>query len=323
LPFRARSDAPLARTLSRKRRSDFFHFLLVRSRQLFIIPFQLTTDGKAASAGHTLGVHHSYCKEAVMMLNFVQHLFDRGRTLHQLGLAPQATRAYKRVASCRALPAEVAQETQRHLAELYLDQGHYRLARRALAAALAHEPQEAYYHFLMGACVLEDPQAQPHRALTHLRAALKLDPDNAEYQVEFGLLALALDMPRLALTALRRAATLAPDDPALLGRVADGLRDLGKPDEAQGLLRAAMFGHPRDQRFRNLWQRYQFQTLHAEQQQARARWATVEDAPAILPFTRPEGGIRMGSRRIRTDGPSTTPAPKLFPVRATSRKKAT
>jgi tetratricopeptide (TPR) repeat protein len=256
-----------------------------------------------------------------MMLNFVQHLFDKGRTLQRLGLAPQATRIYQRLTSCRELPPDIAEETHRHLAEVHLDQGRYRLARRALGAALAHQPDEPHYHYLLGVAVLEDHEAQPQRALAHFRAAVKLDPDNAQYQVEFGLLALALEMSRLALTALRRAAELSADDPDLLGRVADGLRDAGKPEEARALLRTALFGHPRDQRFRTLWNCYQFQTLHATQQDERSRWATC-DAPVILPFVRPSRGMRFGSRRIRTDGPSTTPGPKLIPVRLSPKKKA-
>jgi tetratricopeptide (TPR) repeat protein len=256
-----------------------------------------------------------------MTLNFVEHLLAHGRQLHRLGQAPQATRVLQRVISLRDLPADVVEETHRELGELHLEQGKYRLARRALAAALAQQPDEPHYHFLMGVAVLDDPKGQPRRALAHLRTALRLDPDNAEYNLEFALLALSMEKSRAALTALRRAAKLAPDNPEVLGRVADGLRSAGRHDEARSLLRAALFRQPRDRRFRELWARHQFELLHAAQQREVTTWTLAAQKPVILKFTRPRKTVKVGEQTIRTDGPETT-GPKLLSARPTPRKKA-
>jgi tetratricopeptide (TPR) repeat protein len=256
-----------------------------------------------------------------MKLNFVEHLLAHGRQLHRLGQAPQATRVLQRVIGLRDLPADVVEDTHRELAELHLEQGKYRLARRALAAALAQQPDEPHYHFLMGVAVLDDPKGEPRRALAHLRTALRLDRDNAEYNLEFALLALSLDKSRAALAALRRTAKLVPDNPETLGRVADGLRNAGRHDEARVLLRAALFQHPRDRRFRELWSRHQFQMLHAAQEQQRTRWTPTEPKPVILKFARPRKSINIAQQTVRTDGPETT-GPKLLGTRPTPRKKA-
>jgi tetratricopeptide (TPR) repeat protein len=256
-----------------------------------------------------------------MKLNFVEHLLAHGRQLHRLGQTPQATRVLQRVIGLRDLPADVVEDTHRELAELHLEQGKYRLARRALAAALAQQPGEPHYHFLMGVAVLDDPNGQPRRALAHLRTALRLDPDNAEYNLEFALLALSLDKSRAALTALRRAAKLAPDNPEVLGRVADGLRGAGKHDEARALLRTALFQHSRDRRFRDLWSRHQFELLHAAQERQATTWTPGEQKPVILKFVRPRKTVKLGEQTIRTDSPETT-GPKLLNARPAPRKKA-
>ena len=256
-----------------------------------------------------------------MKLNFVEHLLARGRQLHRLGQAPQATRVLQRVIGLRDLPADLVEDTHRELAELHLEQGKYCLARRSLAAAMAQQPEEPHYHFLMGIAVLDDPRGQPRRALAHLRAALRLDPDNAEYNLELGLLALEFDKHRTALAALRRAATLAPDNPEVLGRVADGLRGAGKHDEARALLKAALFRHPREHRFRDLWSRHQFELLHAAQERQRATWIPGEQRPVILKFAKPRKSAKAGNQTVRVDGPETT-GPKLLGVRPTPRKKA-
>jgi tetratricopeptide (TPR) repeat protein len=261
-----------------------------------------------------------HCREAAMTLHLAEHLLARGRTLHRLGLVPEAARLFKQLVSFRELPGDIAEQTHRHLAELHLEQGRCRLARRSLAAALAQQPEEAHYHYLMGVAVLEDSKGEPRRALGHFYAALRHDADNAEYQVQFGLLAVALAMPRRGVRALRRAAALAPNDPDVLGRVAEGLRDLGKHREARALLKQALFSHPRDRRFRNLWDRHQFQLLHDRQDAQAKRWTMPADKPVILKF--PRRRLRLGARTIRRDAPSAPKGPTIIPARIGPRKKA-
>src|SRR5262249_36730857 len=127
----------------------------------------------------------------------------------------------------------------------------------------------------------------PERSLNHFARAVELEPETPEYLSDFGLHAVRLGKTQAGLDALRKALALAPDDPAVLGKVAEGLRHEGQLDEARLLLRAAQFRHPRDHRFRKLWEDFQFQVVHAQQEEHRRRALTIQEEPRILSFARP------------------------------------
>jgi len=101
--------------------------------------------------------------------------------------------------------------------------------------------------------------------------------DSARYHADRGQKAKALML-------FRRAVDAGGDNPAIVGRVAQGLRELGEMEEAREVLRLAMFRHPRDRRFRQLWQGQQFQQLWSRQQGDRPTSAPA--ATAILQFPR-------------------------------------
>jgi tetratricopeptide (TPR) repeat protein len=246
-------------------------------------------------------------------LSFTHHLLARGRELGRLGQTHAASRLLDRLASCRDLPKEIAEETHAHLAELHLQQGHLKKARRRLTTALAHDPENAHYHFLLAGAIVEDETCDPDRALRHYRRCAKLDPDEPKYWCGLGLLALSVGQILEGLRALRRAHELAPDDPKILRQVAEGLGEHGHGAEAKKLLKAALFRNPRERRFRDLWSRHQFQLLCAEQRQQRSAGVRDEGLPIILPFCRAESNPSQAAdgRQIRRDPPSGTPAPKL------------
>jgi tetratricopeptide (TPR) repeat protein len=246
-------------------------------------------------------------------LNFVHHLLDMGRNLQRLGQARAASRLLGRLSSFRELPTDLAEEAHLRLAELHLQCGQFKNARRRLAAALLIQPDNARSHYLMAGAVADDEDCDIAPALVYYRRCAKLDPDNAEYFCAWGLLALDLRETEEGLEALRRAGELAPDDPDILRQVALGLREAGEIDEAGKLLQAALFRNPKDQRFRELWSHHQFQLLRAEQQGAARDHVRAEDrASPILPFTRPAPeSASTAKKRIRHDLPSGTPGPKL------------
>jgi hypothetical protein len=68
-----------------------------------------------------------------------------------------------------------------------------------------------------------------------------------------------------ALVLYRQAAESGGGNPDIVGRVAHGLRELGEMDEAGEVVRLAMFRHPHDRRFRQLWDRHRFQQLWSRQ----------------------------------------------------------
>jgi tetratricopeptide (TPR) repeat protein len=244
-------------------------------------------------------------------LNLFEQLLARGRKLHALGLNREATGLFERLTGMRLLPPEIAEEAQMTLGELRLRRGQFQKARRHLAAAIANNPFRAGYHFLMATAVAEDDAAAPERALEHLRQAVELEPANADYWCELGLYALEVQEIEEGMRALRRAAELEPNNPDVLARVAGGLRNINEIDEARSLLRAARFRNPRDRRFHRLWNDFQFQVVHYEQQARRQEETPVEDGPVLLPFVpvpKAERGARS-RRLVRTDGPSRPSGP--------------
>jgi tetratricopeptide (TPR) repeat protein len=258
--------------------------------------------------------HHLHGGNAMSRtLNLAERLLARGRNFQELGRRQDALHILGRLAGFRHLPAAVAEETQVRLAEIWLARRKYRRARRHLTAALVHQPACPRYHYLMGAALAGDPKGDRQRAAHHYRQALQLDPKQPDRLSEFGLLALQLGQTDEGFECLRRAVELAPADPSVVSRLVEGLRSEGRIDEARRALQAALFRNPRDARFRQLWNDFQFQQLRREQEQERRRdlLANETDGPTLLPFVRPAPGtvpFQQGKKRVRRDGPS-APAP--------------
>src|SRR5262245_34740656 len=94
-------------------------------------------------------------------LPIADHLLDRARNLLNVGQTRQAAQVFERLAAMPGLSADVAEEAQFRLAELHLKTQEYKKARRHLAAALAYQPQEAHYHYLMATLVEDDEDCEP------------------------------------------------------------------------------------------------------------------------------------------------------------------
>ncbi len=255
------------------------------------------------------------------MLNLVDHLLFRAHNLRRHGQNHASARLFSRLAGLRDLPADVAEEAHVGLAEIHLEQEEHKQARRRLAAALTHQPDCAHYHFLLAIAVDDDPKSDSKRAGVHYRRCLALDPDRADYQCDYGMFALRHGHERAGMTALRRAAALAPDEPEMVGRIVAGLREADRADEAKALLRAALFRNPRDRRFRELWDRHQFEMVHAAQEMPAQRWAAEE--PVLLPFRQPKKRReRVGDKTIRIDAPSELRGPKILPLHIARKQDA-
>lgn len=255
-------------------------------------------------------------------LNLVERLLAMGRKLQGLGLYVEAMRLLTRLANLRDLPPEVAEETQQRLAEIQLHRRKFARARRHLAAVLTHQPQSAHYHHLMGGAIAADRECDPRRAIDYYRRCVELDPAHPGYLCDFGLTALQMGQSHEGLKALRRAFELAPDDPGIVSKVVEGLRDEGEMAEARLKLRTAQFRNPRDSRFQKLWNDFQFQVLWADQQEDQPKaMAEVNDEPTLLPFVRPEKP--QTGRILRRDAAARPTAPHLpQPTRVADRKQA-
>jgi len=214
-------------------------------------------------------------------LNLCECLLTMGRDFQALGRPIDAARVLQRLTGFRDLPATVAEEAHARLAELRLEQGEYAQARRHLTSVLFYRPSHAPYYYQLATALHLDVDADAGRAARYYRQAVQLDPDQPRWWTDFGFLLLQTWKLRKGIAALRRAASLAPDSPAVLGRLVEGFCLAGRESEARSLLKAARFRHPRDERFRKLWNDFQFRTAHEEQQ----RPAPIEE-PVILPFVR-------------------------------------
>jgi tetratricopeptide (TPR) repeat protein len=258
-------------------------------------------------------------------LNLVDHLLSRGRYFQQLGRPLDALRILSRLAGYRELPAAVAEEVQFRLGELQLGRKKYARARRHLAAALRHAPDNPRYQFLLGRAHDNDRDGDPARAAEHYSASLALDGTQTDCLCAHGSLALRLNRTEEGLECLRGAARLAPDDVKVLAKVVAALRTAGRADEARGLLLAARFRNARDGRYLKLWNDFQFHAARREQDAARSGKAFADDGPVLLPFRRlaREAAPRsvVAGKIIRADGP-TTPAPHRGPARVSDQRQA-
>jgi tetratricopeptide (TPR) repeat protein len=248
------------------------------------------------------------------MLNLADRLLAMGRNLQALGRDRDALHVLGKLAGFRQLPPEISEETQRRQAELLLQSGRYVRARRHLTALLVQRPDSARYHYLMATALNSDERADPQRAAEHYRKSLQLDPNQPDCLGEFGLLALRLGQTEEGLSCLYRAVELAPDNPEVVGRLTEGLREEGRDDEARAALRAALFRNSGDRRFRALWDDFQFRLLSQEQAEARVQLLPIggRKAPWLLPFVRPGEAAETenGTTLVRKDGPSALPPPR-------------
>src|SRR5579862_5926441 len=139
-------------------------------------------------------------------LGLVDHLLSRGRYFQQLGRTLDALRILGRLTGFRELPPAVAEEAQFRLGELQLRRKKHARARRHLAAALRHAPDNPRYHFQLARALESDRDGDLARAAEHYRNSLALDPAQTDCLCAYGRLALRLGRTEEALDCLRAAA---------------------------------------------------------------------------------------------------------------------
>jgi tetratricopeptide (TPR) repeat protein len=241
-------------------------------------------------------------------LNLCECLLAMGRDFQSAGRLVEASRVLQRLAGFRDLPAPIAEDAHARLATIFLELREFKKARRHLTSVLFYRPSHAPYYYQLASALHHDPDVDPTRAVRYYRQALRLDADQPRWWCDFGRLLLQVGRTQKGVVALRKAAELAPDEPAIVGRLVEGLCLADRAAEACAVLRAARFRNPRDPRFRKLWNDYQFRQIHEAQYE---RPAAGE--PVILPFVRraalPEAP-QLPGRILRLDTGS-KPAPHL------------
>lgn len=243
-------------------------------------------------------------------LNLYDRLLAIGRNLHKLQQDSDALHYLARLAALNDLPAEVAEEAQVCLAEVYLRKRKYRRARRHLSIALLCRPGSARYHYLMAMALTKGRGKDFARATAHYERSLELDPEEPRCLAAFGLLCVHTGRTEEGLGALSRAVDLAPNDPILVAKLVKGLCRAKRCGEAQRVLLAAQFRNRGDRRFRALWNDFRFRRLR--RQQLRHAWGedgTMNGSSSpLLPFARPVDDRPLGPE-VRIDGAQPLPVP--------------
>ena len=221
-------------------------------------------------------------------LHLVDQLLSKGRRLQSLGLNPQARRVLTKLAAFRQLPPTVAEETQVRLADLDAEADDHESEQVHRAAALTHDPRRAEYHSAMAHCRERDEMSSPEEVVAYHRRADALDPENPRILRDYGMSLLRAGDVGEGLDRLREAHELAAHDLGILECLAIALTDAGMVQEADDLLRTAMFRQSGDRRFVELRRRHQFRRLADEQ----------AGPPVLLPFP----GSTPKPRRFQLDG---------------------
>ncbi|MCS6852696.1 MAG: tetratricopeptide repeat protein [Gemmataceae bacterium] len=241
-------------------------------------------------------------------LNLASCLLNLGRNYHELGRLVDALRVLSSLVRLRELPTEVAEEAHRRLGLIQLRRRRFRRARRHLAVALTYRPDCGEYHYWMAQALQGGAGAEPARALEHYRRALALEPTQASWWADYGMLAVQEGEAETGLQAVRHAVELAPDDPAIARRLAEALCLAEQPEEARRALRQAMFRNSGDRRFRQVYDEFRYQQTRRQQLRCRRRSRRSEEdnGPVLLPFAPPEGGA---ARVFRQDAGGGLPRP--------------
>src|SRR5208282_414647 len=176
----------------------------------------------------------------------------------------------------------------------------------------------ARYHYLMATALQKGRYSEPERALEHYRKAIELEPEDPQCLADFGLLCLEQDRTDEGMEPLWRAAGLASEDAAVIGKLVRGLCRTDRWDEAEKVVRGSRFANPRDRRFTRLWNDFMFR--RSSKEQAERRDAEEDEAegnrPMILPFVRSSdvaGPVQAGDQIIRIDEPAPLPPPHRPP----------
>lgn len=254
-------------------------------------------------------------------LNLIGRLLTHARNLQQFQCDREAVAVLGRIAAFRELPPDIAEEAQVRLAEIHLRRRRHKPARRHLTAALLYRPDSARYHFLMASTLDVKVNGNAARAADHYEKSLEIDPQQPDCLAAFGLLVLRQGGVADGLAQLHKAAELAPNDPAIIGKLVKGLRLVERYSEAVAVLRAARFRNPRDARFVKLYNDCMFRWLRRRQRGQR-RSAPGRDGPTLLPFVRlvtePRPAAAEDATIIRID-PATPPSGPHSPHRPARR----
>jgi tetratricopeptide (TPR) repeat protein len=210
----------------------------------------------------------------------VDHLLTRSRLLARLGRRTEARSLLNRLLDQPELRNGVRAEALRLLANVEVQCGRYRRARRHLVFAirLTRHSDELYIEYARA--IDADPNGDPKKAVKALRRAVSIDPMDVRYWSMLGRMAVAAGDRRLAWKVLRRAARLRPETADVLSEIIEGFLAIGLDREAQEVITAARFRAPAGVDLAALEAEFNFDRAVRKQEAARRD----RGAATILPF---------------------------------------
>jgi Flp pilus assembly protein TadD len=221
----------------------------------------------------------------------------------RLGRPRAARRLLRQLTDHPEASTRLRAEAHQLLSEVELASECFRRARRHLVAAIRLRRHADDLYVAYALVVEADPAGDPRKAVAAMRVAVGIDPYEARSWALLGRMAIAAGDRKLARKALRRAERLAPDAPAILSDVVNGLVDLGREPEARAVLSAARFRAPRDARIAALWDRFRFdQAARGQQSRAKSTGRVILSLPARptdVPAAASGRGILRADRRSR------------------------
>jgi tetratricopeptide (TPR) repeat protein len=212
------------------------------------------------------------------VISLVERILVRGQKLIHFGKLGEGKKLLLNLLSFGDVPTEKRREAHGLLADLYLEAGLFKKARRHLTAAITLNPLGAEGYFELAQAIERDPEAKQGRAWKLLRKATRLKPDQPRYWVALGQLSLRLNRTTAALSAFRRAIRLEPGELKLVSAIFDGLMSLDRGDVAQEFLVNCRFRLGRNSGFEAIWKKFRF--LEARRDQQSVRW-DEGDAPTL------------------------------------------
>jgi tetratricopeptide (TPR) repeat protein len=139
-------------------------------------------------------------------------------------------------------------------ADAYRAGGREEDALRWIARGLAAVPRSAALHHALG---LAQARGKDAAALTSLRRAATLEPENARYTYVYAVALNSFGRPSDAIRTLERAAARWPSDRDVLFALATARRDAGQRGAAREAARALVAAHPEDREARALAEQLQ------------------------------------------------------------------
>lgn len=247
-------------------------------------------------------------------LRFESRLIDLAREYLEGGRLAACREVLSRVLSFPSLSPQDAAEANYLLAHVHFETSNLDHAAESLRASVRDNPTNAEYQFLLAQTLEEADES--HEALDHFAAAVRLDPADGRKVAGYARVLARVKDASQGLRLLGSAYRSHAAEPSVVEEVVECLLENDRFDDAELVVCQTTYRYGSDRRFRRLRDRFRARSLEARLFR-KARGS--DGASEILPFRNPAslslnkpGGARRPKRDQSTDG---VPAQKDVPAK--------